>query len=102
MNTAVSSAFGNAFQNIVSPLDSLFGMTGQSNLTLPTTGFTSPFGSAYTDSTFFNGFNNGFATGTNPSFIGFGMAPTAFNTNFGTGFNNFISTVNQNNGFQHR
>ena len=48
-------------------------MTGQSNATLPTSGFTSPFGSPFTGSTFFNGFNNGFATGTNPGFIGFGI-----------------------------
>jgi hypothetical protein len=74
-------------------------MTGQPNLTLPTSGFTSPFGTAFTGSAFFNGFNNGFATGTTPGFIGFGMAPTAFNTNFGTGFNNAVSSFNQNLGF---
>ena len=95
-NSAVSTAFGNAYQALVSPLDSFLGMTGQSNLTLPTTGFTSPFGTAYTGGSFNGGFNNGFATGTTSGYIGFGMAPTTFNTNFGTGFNNFISTYNQN------
>ncbi len=98
-NSAVSTAFNNAFSNFANPLGSFFQMTGQSNLALPTSGFTSPFGSLFSGSSFNNGFNNGFATGTNIGFIGFGQAPSAFNTNFGTGFNNLVSTVNQNMGF---
>ena len=98
-NTAVSNAFGTAFQNLVTPLGQFFQMTGQPNLTLPTNGFTSPFGSSLTGNTFFNGFNNGFATGTTPGFVGFGTAPTGFNTNFGTGFNNMVSNFNTNVGF---
>src|SRR5262249_52759544 len=83
--TAVSNAFGNAFQSFATPLGSFFQMPAQSTLTLPTSGFTSPFGSQFSGSSFNNGFNNGFATGTNIGFIGFGQAPSAFNTNFGTG-----------------
>ena len=98
-NTALSNAFGNAFQGLASPLGSFFGMTGPSNMVLPTSGFTSLFGSPFTGSSFFNGFNSGFATGTTPGFIGFGVAPTGFNTNFGTGFNGSVSTFNQNLGF---
>jgi hypothetical protein len=98
-NTAVSNAFGTAFQNMVTPLGQFFQMTGQPNLTLPTNQFISPFGSAFTGNTFFNGFNNGFATGTTPGFIGFGTAPTRFNTNFGTGFNNMVSNFNSSVGF---
>ncbi len=97
-NTAVNNAFGTAFQNLVTPLGQFLGLNGVSNATLPTNGFANPFGSAFTGNTFFNGFNNGFATGTTPGFIGFGMAPTAFNTNFGTGFNNFVTSFNQNMG----
>jgi hypothetical protein len=99
-NTAVNNAFGSAFQNLVTPLGQFFQMNGLSNMTLPTNGFTSPFGSAFTGNTFFDGFNNGFATGTTPGFIGFGTAPTSFNTNFGTGFNNMVSNFNTSVGFQ--
>jgi len=98
-NTDVSNAFGTAFQNLVTPIARAFGMTGTLNTVLPTSGFSSVFGSPFTGSSFFNGFNSGFATGTTPGFIGFGMAPTAFNTSFGTGFNNFISGINQSLGF---
>ncbi len=98
-NTAVSSAFGNAFQGLASPLSSFFGLTGSSNTTLPASGFTNIFGSTLSGSTFNSGFNNGFATGANTGFYGFGMAPSGFNSNFGTGFDNFISTINQNLGF---
>jgi hypothetical protein len=98
-NTAVSTAFGNALQGLVSPLSTFFGTTIPTNLILPTTGLTNPFGATFTSSLFNSGFNNGFATGTNTGFIGFGVAPTTFNTNFGTGFNNLVSTVNQNMSF---
>jgi hypothetical protein len=98
-NSAVSSAFGNAFQSLATPLSSFFGLTGSSNATLPTSGFDNIFGSSLSGSSFNSGFNNGFATGANTGFYGFGMAPSEFNTNFGTGFDNFISTINQNLGF---
>jgi hypothetical protein len=97
-NTAVNNAFGTAFQNLVTPLGQFLGMNGVSNLALPSSGFTSPFGTAFSGSSFFNGFNNGFANGTTPGFIGFGTAPTSFNTNFGTGFNNAVTSFNQNMG----
>src|SRR5262249_48251987 len=98
LNTAVNSAFDTTFQNLVTPLGQFLGLNGVSNLTLPTSGFTSPFGSAFTGNSFFGGFNNGFAAGTTPGFIGFGTAPSAFNTNFGTGFNNSVTSFNQNMG----
>ena len=98
-NTAVSNAFSSSFQNLVTPIARAFDMNGSLNAVLPTSGFTSLFGSPFTGSTFFNGFNNGFSTGTNTGFIGFGMAPNAFNTSFGTGFNNFVTNFNQNLGF---
>jgi hypothetical protein len=68
---------------------------GQSSSVWPTSGFTSPFGSQFTGSSFENGFNNGFATDTKSGFVGLGTAPSAFNTNVGTGFNNTVSTVSQ-------
>src|SRR5262249_14751757 len=92
-------AFGTAFQNLVTPLGQFFQTTGLSNMTLPTNGLTSPFGSAFTGNTFFNGFDNGFATGTTPGFIGFGTAPTGFNTNFAPGFNSAVSNFNTSVGF---
>jgi len=99
-NTAVNDAFGNAFQNLVTPLGQFFQMNALSNMTLPSNGFINPFGSAFTGNNFFEGFNNGFTTGTTPGFIGFGTAPTGFNANFGTGFNNMVSNFNTNFGFQ--
>jgi len=98
-NTGVSNAFSGAFQNLATPIARFFGMTGQTNAILPTSGFTSLFGTPFTGSSFFNGFNNGFVTGTTPGFIGFGMAPTTFNSAFGTGFNNFVTNFNTGLGF---
>jgi hypothetical protein len=95
-NTAVSSAFNSGFQNVVSAVSPFFGVQAQSNLSLPTDGFTNLFGSQFSDSNFNSGFNNGFVTGTSTGFTGFGMAPTSFNTNFSTGFNSLVSTVDQN------
>jgi len=98
-NTAVSNAFGTAFQSLATPIAQFFGITGPTNTVLPTSGLTSLFGTPFTGSSFFNGFNNGFATGTNTGFIGFGMTPTAFNTSFGTGFNNSVTSFNTGLGF---
>jgi len=98
-NTTLATAFNNGFQNTINPLNTFFNLPNQTNVTLPTTGFLSPFGTGFTGNSFFNGFNNGFATGTNPGFIGFGMAPTSFNTGFGTGFNNFVTNFNTGLGF---
>ena len=55
--------------------------------------------SQFSGSSFNSGFNNGFASGTTPGFVGFGSSPSGFNTNFGTGFNNLVSSVAQNFGF---
>jgi hypothetical protein len=96
LNSAISSAFGNVFSGLASPLGNFFGVTTPSSLTLPTSGFTSLFGSPFMSNSFFGGFNSGFSSGTTPGFIGFGAAPTSFNSNFGTGFNNFVSAFNQN------
>ena len=97
-NSAVTNEFNTGFNNLLGPLRSFLGMQGQSNLTLPTSGLTGPFGSQFSGNSFNSGFNNGFATGTNSGFIGFGTAPAAFNTNFGSGFNNMVTTVTQNQG----
>ncbi|MHB1557370.1 MAG: hypothetical protein ACYC61_07810 [Isosphaeraceae bacterium] len=95
MNTAIENAFGNVYNSLASPISTYFGVTTPANLTLPINGFNSLFASPYVDSSYYNGFNNGFSSGTTPGFIGFGMAPTTFNTSFGTGFNNYISTFNE-------
>jgi hypothetical protein len=95
--SAIANAFNTGFSNLLNPINSFLGLQTQSNSTLPTSGFTSPFGSQFTASNFNSGFNNGFATGTNSGFVGFGVAPTSvFNTNFGTGFNQMVSTLTQN------
>jgi len=95
-NTAATGAFNTAFQNFQAPLNSFLGLQGQTNSTVPTTGLTGLFGSQFGG----NGFNNGFLTGNgNTGFAGFGQAPSAFNTNFAAGFNNYASTLNQNLGF---
>jgi hypothetical protein len=51
-NTAVANAFNSGFGSLVGPLNSFLGMQGQSNLTLPTSGFTSPFNSDFSGSSF--------------------------------------------------
>jgi hypothetical protein len=68
-------------------------------MTLPTSGFTSLFGSNFTGSNFASGFNNGFVASPASGFIGFGQAPAAFNSNFGTSFNTLASGLNTNFGF---
>jgi hypothetical protein len=97
VNSAITNAFNTGFSNLLSPINSFLGLQSQSNSTLPTDGLTSMFGSQFTGSSFNSGFNNGFATGTNSGFVGFGVAPTTsvFNTNFGTGFNQMVSTITQ-------
>jgi hypothetical protein len=98
-NSAVLDAFNSAFNNMVGPVNSFFGMQGQSSVALPLTGITSPFSTQFSGSSFMNGFNNGFAPGTNTGFVGFGPAPSIFNTNFGTAFNNSVASTTQSMGF---
>ena len=98
-NNDLMTAFNNGFSNFTSPLNSFFGLQGQQNATLPTTGFNNIFGSGFTGSGFNNGFNNGFATGANNGFIGFGQAPTGFNNAFATGFNGLNNNINSSFGF---
>lgn len=97
-NTAFQNGFTTAFQNFNGPVATLLNQTSAGSQ-LPTgffqTGaaFPSVFGTQFTGSTFNNGFNNGFAT-TGTGFPGFGTAPSAFNTGFGTGFNGLITNMN--------
>jgi hypothetical protein len=95
-NSAVASAFNTTFQNVLGAISPFLGVPlTQSTPSLPTTGFTSLFGSQFSTSSFNSGFNNGFLTGTGTTgFLGFGTAPTDFNANFATGFNNVVSTAN--------
>jgi|GEM_PF-5158900 len=107
-DTGFQNAFTTGFQNFTTPLNTFFGVVPTSGtggtFQLPNgffqTGATFPglLGSQFTGNTFNNGFNNGFLT-TGSGFPGFGTAPTGFNTNFGTGFNNFIGGVNTQFGF---
>jgi hypothetical protein len=91
-NSAVSTTFNTAFQNVIAPLSGFLSASTGSDLSLPTSGFTNPFGSTFSASTFDSGFNNGFASDT--GFIGFGTAPVAYDTNFGTGFNGSVASLN--------
>jgi hypothetical protein len=95
LTSAVTSAFNSSFNNLLGPVTTFFGMPGQANSVLPTTGLTSPFTSQFTASNFDSGFNDGFTSGTNTGFVGFGTAPTDFNTNFATGFDNLVSFATQ-------
>jgi hypothetical protein len=106
LSSPVLSVFTTSLSSIVAPIDSFLGLQGQSNVTLPTTGFTSPFSSQFTTSSFDGGFNNGFASDTSTGFVGFGSAPSTFNTSFATGFTSVVNgyfttllgTVGTNNG----
>ena len=89
LNSAVLDELNTGFNSVVSPLNSFFGLQGQTNQTLPTTGLTSLFLRA---AEFNTGFNNGFATDTTSGFPGLGVAPTNFNTSFATGFSNLSNT----------
>ena len=98
LSSAVSNAFNTAYNSMLSPLDSFLGLSSsQSNVTLPTSGLTNPFGSQFTETGYYSGFNNGFATAAAyPGYVGFGAAPTYFNTSYGTGFNDMVTTITQN------
>jgi hypothetical protein len=98
-NSAVSNAFNSSFQSIGGVLNTVLGQQSQTSMTLPSSGFTNVFGSNYSGSNFASGFNNGFVGFPSTGFIGFGQAPAAFNSNFGTSFNTFTSGVNTNFGF---
>ena len=98
-DTAVGGVFNRSFDNFLGPVTSFLGMRGQSNLTLPTNGLTSPFSSQFSGSSFSSGFNNGFAADTTVGFVGFGVAPSVFDADFSTGFNNTVSSVIQSLGF---
>jgi hypothetical protein len=94
-NTAATGLFSNSFANLASPLGTFFGLPSTQTFNLPTGNFANVFGPTFTGNDFFGGFNGGFGTGI----PGFGTAPTAFNTNFGTGFGNLIGTLNPTFGF---
>jgi len=98
-NNDVTTAFNNGFSSLSTPLNSFLGLQAQQNAALPTTGFTNVFGPNFTSSTFNNGFNNGFASSGNTGFLGFGTAPTGFNTAFASGFNGLNSSLNSSFGF---
>jgi hypothetical protein len=91
----VPTVFNNGFTTLTTPMSSFFRLPSGTTFTLPTTNLTGVFSPTFTASTFQSGFLGGFGTG----FPGFGVAPTTFNTQFGTGFNNFVSTVNPSLGF---
>jgi hypothetical protein len=55
----------------------------------------SPFSSQFIGSSFNSGFNSGFTADGTSGFVGFCSAPSVFNTNFGTGFRNMVSSVSQ-------
>ncbi|MGE3819336.1 MAG: hypothetical protein AB7I30_07870 [Isosphaeraceae bacterium] len=93
--TGVRDAIGTGFQNVASRLGSAFGLPTGQNFSMPTNNFTNVFGSRF--SNFGNGFNNGFNNTTGSTgFYGFGTPGIDFNTNFSTGFNNYVTTLNQN------
>jgi len=92
-STAAANAFNGGFSSLTSPLNDFFFLKGSPNLSLPTSQFTNVIGPSFASVS--NGFSDGFGSG----FMGFGTAPTTFNTNFGTGFNNIVTTTNFGNGF---
>jgi hypothetical protein len=95
LSSAIGNAFNTGFSNLMTPVTSFLGMPAQTVQTLlptvTTQVFTNPFAAPFTSS----GFNNGFAGGPNTGFAGFGIAPSSFNTNFGTGFGNFVTVGSQ-------
>lgn len=93
-NTAANTAFNNGFGSLVGPLGTAFNLPANSfSTTLGTGPFNSMIGPTFDSVS--NGFNGGFGSG----FVGFGTAPTTFNTNFGTGFGNFVTNANAGFGF---
>ncbi len=93
--TATSGLFSGNFADIISPLNTFFGLPTSQNVTLPNTNITGVFGPTFTSTNFNSGFNNGFGSG----FIGFGVAPSGFDSNFGSGFSSLINGANSNFGF---
>jgi hypothetical protein len=93
--SALPIIFNNSFTALASVLNPFVGTIPTPSTTLPSTIAQGPLGSNFMSSTFQNGFLGGFGSG----FTGFGSAPTTLNTNFGTGFNNFVSTGNTSMGF---
>lgn len=100
-NTDVNSAFKLNLQSVSNSVNTFLGMPTGQNVSLPTSQFNlTPNGGS-----FFNsfagqdgsnvGFNNGFGSG----FIGFGQAPSTFNSSFSTGFNSTVSNLNNTFGF---
>jgi hypothetical protein len=92
---ALPTAFSTAFGNLANTLNQFLGTTPIPTMNLPTTTTAGVFSPTFTGNTFENGFLGGFGSG----FAGFGMAPSTLNTNFGTGFNSFVSTANPALGF---
>ena len=85
----MNNSFAGSFGNLVSPLNTFFGLNSTTTPTLSTGPFTNTFGSQFTGTNF----NSGFLGGFGGTFPGFGLAPeTGFNNNFGLGFNNMIGT----------
>ncbi len=93
--TAASTAFTTALSNVTGILSPFVGTFPTPTVSLNTTLAPSVFNTNLTSDTFQSGFLGGFGSG----FTGFGTAPTTLNTNFGTGFNNFVSTTNSSMGF---
>jgi hypothetical protein len=92
-NNDASTVFSDFFNNIASTVSTSFGLSPTTTPSLSTGTIPGVFGSQF--STVGNGFLNGFGSG----FTGFGVAPTDFNTNFGTGFNNLVNSTNTSFGF---
>jgi len=93
--TTLPTVFSTAFSNLTNILSPFVGTFPSPNFNLPTTTTAGTLGRAFMSNTFENGFLNGFGSGT----AGFGVAPTTLNTNFGSGFNSFVTTTNPALGF---
>jgi len=97
-STGVSNAFQNAFQSIAGNLNNVFTLPSGESVNLRTNNFSSVINPQFNGVG--NGFNTGFSTtGNSVNFPGFGTPGVDFNNNFGTGFNNYVSTLNQGLGF---
>ena len=93
--TAATTAFTTALSNVTGILSPFVGTFPTPVFSLNTTLAPGVFNSNLTGNSFQSGFLGGFGSG----FTGFGTAPTTLNTNFGTGFNSFVSTTNSSMGF---
>jgi hypothetical protein len=93
--SALPAAFSTAFSNITGILSPFVGTFPTPIFAMPSTITAGVFSPTFTGNTFQSGFLGGFGSGS----AGFGMAPTALNTNFGTGFNSFVSMANPALGF---